>query len=116
MTDQSRRDVLQALAGASVAVPIPDVDLDRDDGEGDIPDINIVDEDLVWLALSSAVLHDDPDDAADVVGCIWDFHEDPSIDTAQIEEMSRAAARGDYDREIIERRAADVCDRISNSS
>lgn len=112
MTDQSRRDVLASLAAIGVAPAVPVSDLDREEPTGDVPAVDVGDGHPFWVAMSSAVLHDDPDDAADVLGAVWAIrsaHAGPSVE--EVEEHARAAASGEYDRDEIERRAERMSER-----
>jgi hypothetical protein len=115
MDDQPRRDVLASLATLGVAPVARGADIDGDDG-GDVPDVDVSDDHVFWLVMGSAVLHDDPDESADVLGAVWAIRDDDDGPNAQVvEKYARAAAKGEYDRDEIERRTSAARRSISSN-
>lgn len=101
--DASRRDVMRALAGTVVVPPVSDVDLEIDHSEK-LPDVG--DNNPFWVLLYAAANVGDPDRADEKLLPILDVFYPSKMDGEAARDHVRTAARGEYDAEKLERRAA----------
>lgn len=106
LDDSSRRDVLQALAGAIAMPAVADgVDLDCEDRQR-VPDLSR--DEAFWIVLFAASKADDPDAALDRLNYVALPFAPADMGPEEAAEHVRAAARGGYDEEALEQRAAHV--------
>ncbi|WP_227130934.1 hypothetical protein [Halorubellus salinus] len=66
--ETERRDVLASLTVQGVGPGVRISEIDHEEPTYDVPSVDADDDHVFRLAMSSAVLHDDPDEVADVLG------------------------------------------------
>lgn len=101
--DASRRDVMRALAGAVTVPAVPDNDLEAGHFGEELPDIG--DNDPFWVVLYAAT-NVDADRVDERLLPLLDVFCPTGIDGGVARDHVCAAARGEYDTKILERRAA----------
>lgn len=97
-----RRDYLQGMGLAAVAPST----IATSESEDEVP--NVDDGSLIWVMLLTAIDHDDPDEAVEILEVAIELYdaslvEGPSAE--DVEQHVRATVRGEYDEDAIKRRA-----------
>lgn len=101
--DASRRDVMRALAGAMAVSDVPDVDLVNVEQSKALPEIS--ESEPFWVVLYAAS-NVDPDRIDERLFPLLDVLCPTEMDGGVARNHVRVAARGEYDAEMLERRAA----------